>query len=154
MVRRSWLRAGALGVIAASNVVMVVGYAAAATSRGVSPWLATLVAVAVALQIAAWCVLGARRRDGRAGSAWVGAAAIVVLVGGALGYAILAPGADGVEPLVGGVPRRAAYVIYGIGVLPLVVLAAVFGRGFAAWAPTEADVARLRELRDSRGDAS
>jgi len=48
-------------------------------------------------------------------------------------------------PLLLGLPPRAAIVLYGIGVLPLLVLPLVFALTFDGHAPSEEDVRRVKE---------
>ncbi len=138
-----------IALIAVSSLVLVLGYAAAWWPGGAPRWVAVSFALATVAQLAAFCLLGARRRDGRTGAVAPGVIAAGVLVAVAFVTAIVAPDPGAAEPLLGGLPRRTAIVLYGIGIAPLAILATVFVRTFDAWAPTDEDVARLRAIRDA-----
>jgi hypothetical protein len=124
-------------VLACSSLLLVIGYGATWLPGGAPRWVAVCFALATVLQLCAFCLLGAVRRDGRVGSVAISVAVMGLLVGGALVYAILAADPGAAEGLVLGIPRRAALVLYGVGVAPLVVLSVVFVRTFDAWAGTE-----------------
>jgi hypothetical protein len=148
------VRRAAVAALVLSSAVLLCGYGAAWWPGGAPPWVALAFAFATVIQIAAFGVIGARRRDGRVGVVWVGVVVTMLLLGGAFAFAILAPDLGASEPLLLGVPRRAALILYGIGVAPLVALSWVFVRSFDAWAPTDDDVARLREIRAIRERAA
>lgn len=120
-------------MIAAASLLLVLGYSATFWPGGVPPWMAVTFALATVAQLMAFCVLGAVTREGRLGAAAWGIIAMGVLVGGSLVYAILAPDLGADEPLLLGVPRRAAVIIYGVGVLPLGALAWAFVAHFKKW---------------------
>jgi hypothetical protein len=122
----SGVRSGSIAVLACSSLMLVIGYGATWWPGGAPRWVAVCFALATVLQLCAFCLLGAVRRDGRVGSVVAGVAVMGVLVGGALVYAILAADPGATEELVLGMPRRAALVLYGVGVAPLVVLSVVF----------------------------
>ncbi len=141
------VRRVAVGALGVSSFALLVAYAAA-WWPGVSPrGVAVLFAGATVAQLVAFVLLGGRRRDGRLGAAWIGVAALLLLVGVILIAVSVADVSTAEEPLLLGLPRRAALVLYGVGIAPLALLAGAFARGFAAWAPTDADIARLRALR-------
>ena len=127
------IRTSAVALIATASFLLVLGYGATFWPGSVPMWVSALFAVATAAQLVAFCVLGAVTREGRLGAAAWGIIAMGVLVGGSLVYAIVAPDLVAHEPLLLGVPRRAAVIIYGVGVLPLAVLVWGFVRHFHLW---------------------
>lgn len=131
----SRVRSVAVACIAAASLLLLLGYSAAWWPGGVPTWVAVAFAVATVLQLGGFTALGAVARTGRLGHAAWGIAGMMLLVGGALVYAIVAPDLGAQEPLVLGLPRRAAVIIVGVGILPLVALAWAFVRHFAEWAP-------------------
>jgi heme/copper-type cytochrome/quinol oxidase subunit 4 len=141
------LRRVAVALLGASSVALLAGYAAAWWPSVEPRAVGVLFASAIVAQLVAFVLLGARRRDGRFGAAWIAVLALVVVVGGILLVVSLSEGSAANEPFLLGLPRRAALVLYGVGVAPLLVLAGAFARGFAQWAPTDDDLARVRALR-------
>jgi hypothetical protein len=137
----------AVALIALSAATLLLGYVALWWPGGPPRAVHVAMAVAVVTQLTAFVLLGARRRDGRIGAAWVAVGALVVLVGGVLVTVIVSADAGAAEPLLGGLPRRAGLVLYGVGMAPLLLVAGSFARSFDAWVPTEAEVEQLRALR-------
>ncbi len=141
------MRRAGVGLLALSSLALLVGYASAWWPSVAPRGVALLFAAATVLQLVAFVLLGARRRDGRLGAGWMAVVVLVALVGGILITTAAQPGSAEGEALLLGLPRRAAFVLYGVGIAPLLLLAGAFARGFAAWSATDADVARLRALR-------
>jgi hypothetical protein len=109
------------------------------------PWAPWIVALSTALAMLATMVLGAAR-DGRR-NAGLGGLAIpffvtFLLVAGGFSLALWLPAAG--EPLVLGLPRRAAIVLYGIGLLPLVILPVAYALTFDEMTLSEEDLERVR----------
>jgi hypothetical protein len=147
VARRASGRGVAVALLALSAATLLLGYVALWWSGGPSRTVHAVMAAAVVTQLTAFVLLGARRRDGRLGAAWVAVGAVVVLVGGVLVTVIVSADAGAAEPLLGGLPRRAGLVLYGVGLAPLVLLAGSFARSFDTWVPTEAEVEQVRALR-------
>jgi len=131
------LRTRAVALLATASLLLVLGYSATFWPGGVPMWVSVMFAVATVAQLMAFCVLGAVTREGRLGAAAWGVLTMGLLVGGALVYAIVAPDLGADEPLLLGLPRRAAVILYGVGVGPLAVLAMGFVKHFREWAPPE-----------------
>lgn len=126
--------------------------------RGVAPaWAPWVVAMATTLAMVATMILGAARRGRRNGG--LGRLAIpflvtFLLVAGGFALALLLPAAG--EPLVLGLPRRAAVVLYGVGLLPLFVLPLAYALTFDEMTLSEHDLERVRRAaaaaqKDARG---
>lgn len=128
-----------LGVLA-----IALAYAAAFIPRAApaAPWL---MVGGIALLIVALCVLGTRRSGRsrplllRVGLGFLG----LVLVAG-FGAALALPPESVAAPLLLGLPRRAALVVYGIGILPALFLPLVYALSFGRAVLGDAE---LRELR-------
>lgn len=109
------------------------------------PWAPWVIALSTALSMLATMALGAARRGRRNGG--LGGLAIpllvtFVLIAGAFTLALGLPAAG--EPLVLGLPRRAAIVLYGVGLLPLLVLPVAYALTFDEMTLSEDDLDRVR----------
>jgi hypothetical protein len=113
---------------------------------GAAPrWAPWIVALCTPLAMLATMVLGTARRGRR--NAGLGGLAIPFLltflvVAGGFALALSLPAAG--EPLVLGLPRRAAVVLYGIGLLPLFVLPVAYALTFDDMTLSEQDLERIR----------
>jgi hypothetical protein len=139
-------RGVAVAGLAIAAAVWLLAYAVTWRTGALPQALALGCVLATVGQLALFALLGARRADGRAGAAWGAAAVLLLGVGGLFAAVLLAPDLGAAEPLLGGLPRRAALVLLGVGLLPLPLLALAFARGFDAWTPSAEDVARLKAL--------
>jgi hypothetical protein len=113
-----------------------------------------LMAVAVPVCLIATMVLGAARGSRALGALKWPILLVFVLVGGGFLLALLLP-ADTVHgPYWLGLPRRAAVVLYGVGLLPLFVLPLAYAFTFDALTLSDEDLARVRAARshDARDD--
>lgn len=130
-----------------SITAIAVAYVAALVTRGAStlaPWIA---AIAIPLALTAIMILGAVRGDkgiGRLGTPF-GFVALILIVG-FLAALILPATESPASSLWLGLPARAAIVIYGIGVLPIIVLPVAYALTFETQTLTADDVERVREL--------
>lgn len=109
------------------------------------PWTAWAIALSTALSMLATMVLGAARRgkpNGGLGGLALPLVVTFVLIAGGFSLALALPSAG--EPLVLGLPRRAAIVLYGIGLLPLFVLPVAYALTFDEMTLSEEDLKRVR----------
>lgn len=151
MHARLALRSFVAGVLA-----VALAYGLAFLPPGAARWAPWIMAAGIALTMASAMALGASRPGRPLGAlGWVFAGAFVLILGGfwlALG---LTP-AGGGEPLWLGLPRRAAILVYGIGLLPVFLLPVAYAMTFDAVTLSDEDLARFRraiaELK-SRGVA-
>ena len=129
--------------------VLLVGlaYAAAGFSgapRAAAPWL---MATGIPVLLVSLILLATRRKGGpRLPSILVlglGFLGLVLLLG--FGAALVLPAEKTVAPLYLGLPRRAALVIYGIGILPVGILPLVFALSFDRVVLSEEELRDLRE---------
>jgi hypothetical protein len=140
-------RRAAVVVLFVSIAAIAIAYGAALVTRGAStlaPWIA---AIAVPISLTAIMILGAVRGDKGIGRLAIpfGFVALILIVG-FLAALILPATESATSSLWLGLPVRAAIVIYGIGVLPIIVLPVAYALTFETQTLTAQDVERVREL--------
>ena len=106
-----------------------------------------LMAVAVPVCMIATMVLGAARGSHPLGALKWPILLVFVLVGGGFLLALLLPPDTVNGPYWLGLPRRAAVVLYGVGLLPLFVLPLAYAFTFDALTLSDEDLARVRAAR-------
>lgn len=132
-------------VIAVSAIAA--GYAAAFVPGGTPEWAPWLLAIGIPAALAAMMVLGATRGDQGIGRLKLPFLFVFVVL--ALGFclALALPADEGQGSfLLLGLPLRAAIVIYGIGLIPIVVLPVAYALTFDTQTLNEADIQRVRDL--------
>jgi hypothetical protein len=146
MAARSGLMAVVFGTLAAA-----VAYAAAFLPGGAPPWAAWAMEIGIAASCVGLMALGAARPGRRLGVLMVPLIfTFVVLVAG-FGLALALPGREGVASrLWAGLPVRAAIILYGIGILPMLVLPLSYALTFRQMTLTAEDVERIRVLGAER----
>lgn len=113
-----------------------------AVPASVSPWL---MAGGVTLLLTSLLLLGARRRGRRAPIPLVFAIVSVgLLILACFGAALLLPAETPNATLLLGLPRRAALLVYGVGILPFLVLPVAYALSFEATVLSEAELSELR----------
>lgn len=100
--------------------------------------------VGVALLMPGALLLGALRPGRNHRRLHVVAASVGALLLVAFGAALLLPDAGSAEVVLLGLPRRAAIVIYGVGLLPMLWLPWAFARDFRDFGLDEERLAELR----------
>jgi hypothetical protein len=150
----------ALGLIVASAVAIGLAYASAFLPGGTPPWGPWLLALGTATILVAAIVLGAAK-SGKAGFRALVAPFLFtyVVIAGGFALALLLTDADPAQPVLWlGLPRRAAIVLYGIGLLPMLVLPLAYALTFERMTLTPEDWQRVldaaREVQASRAAAS
>ncbi|MDQ6827611.1 MAG: hypothetical protein M3081_01950 [Gemmatimonadota bacterium] len=140
------LRRAALAAIVIATLAIATAYASAFAPGGAPRWAPWLLSSGTSVAMIALATLGAVGRDGKLG--WLALPlgfTLVILIGG-FALALTLPATGAAEPLFLGLPRRAAVVLYGIGVLPALVLPIAYALSFDARTLTEADLERVRVL--------
>lgn len=135
--------------------LIAIAYGAAFLPGGAPPWAPYLLAIGTAGTMTSAMVLGAARPGRRLGVlAFVFAAAFLLVAGGFVAALLLPPeGSEG--PLWWGLPRRAAILIYGIGLLPVVLLPVAYAATFDRVTLSDADLASFRaRIAAARSDAA
>jgi hypothetical protein len=140
-------RRAAVVVLFLSVVAIGIAYAAALVTNGgssLAPWIA---AIGIPTSLTAIMILGAVRGDKGIGSLTLPFlfVALILIVGFVAALALPATENAG-SRLILGLPLRAAIVIYGIGLLPIVVLPVAYALTFETQTLSADDVERVREL--------
>ena len=136
-----------------SAILMIAaGYASAFKTGGAPSWAPWLLAIGIPAALGSIMILGAARGDKGIGALKLPFLFVfIVLASGfclALGLPITE--ASG-SRLFLGLPIRAAIVIYGIGLLPIVVLPVAYAVTFDTQTLSESDIARVREMAEQTG---
>lgn len=134
----------ALGGLVASVAAVGAAYAGALLSGPTPGWAPVAMVAGIAGSAVSLMVLGAARKGGVGRLAVPFAFLFVVLLLG-FGAALLMPPERGAPPeLWLGLPPRAAVVLYGVGLLTLLVMPAAYALTFDEHALTEDDWRRVR----------
>ena len=140
--RRSALIALFFGISA-----IAAGYLAAFNTAGTPIWAAWLLALGIPIALGAIMILGAARGRRGIGPLKVPFAFVVVVLMIGFGAALALPATEGpLSTLWLGLPARAAIVIYGVGLLPIVVLPIAYALTFETQTLSVEDVERVRAL--------
>lgn len=133
-----------VGALALSTAAIAVSYASAFLPGGAPAWAPWLLAGALATSVVAFMALGAARGDRGVGRLAPALALTFVLVAGAFALALALPAERAGDALWLGLPRRAAILLYGVGLLPLLVLPFAYAWTFESQTLSEADLERVR----------
>jgi hypothetical protein len=136
----------ALLALTLSCLAIGAAYASAFLPAGAPAFAPWAIAIGSAGSLSAMMALGATRR-GRLHP--VSACAIVLtflIVAGGFGFALVQPAAEGAGgALLLGLPVRTAVIVYGVGLLPLLVLPLTYALTFDDQVLSEADLQRVRD---------
>jgi hypothetical protein len=138
------VRPFALAVLVLALMAIAAAYGSAFVVAGGASWSVPVFLLGVSLATGAMMAIGATR-DGRLGVLWVPILLTVAIVIGGLLLAWSLPG--DAEPLWFGLPRRAAIVLYGVGLLPMFVLPLAYALTFDRVTLRAEDIARVRAAR-------
>ena len=146
-------RRASLVALVSGILAIAVGYAAAFLPEGAPPWAPWLLALGVPIALGAIMILGAARgRMGIGPLKYPFAFVVAVLAIGFCAALALPATESALSRLWLGLPARAAIVIYGIGLLPIIVLPVAYALTFEAQTLSAQDVERVRQLaRENRG---
>jgi hypothetical protein len=140
--RRSALIALFIGILAIAG-----GYAAAFSKDGTPPWAPWLLALGIPVTVGAIMILGAARGARGLGPLKFPFLFVVAILAVGFCAALALPATESpLSRLWLGLPARAAVVIYGIGLLPIVVLPIAYALTFETQTLSAEDVERVREL--------
>jgi hypothetical protein len=133
----------ALALLLGGLLAIVAAYASVLLPRDGASWGSWAMAIGTSLVLVAFMLLGLAKAGRALGLLWLVLGFTVLVCVMAFGAALLlSPAGDTV--LFGGLPRRAAIVLYGVGLLPLVVLPVAYALTFDRVTLSEADLARVR----------
>ncbi|MBL0173000.1 MAG: hypothetical protein IPP90_20300 [Gemmatimonadaceae bacterium] len=141
------VRRVAFAAVVLSAAGIAVAYASAFASPAIAAFGPWIMSVALPICLMAMMTFGAVR-DGRGLGVLIWPIAIVlVLVTGGFLLALALPPDEPSAALWLGLPKRAAVILYGVGVLPLFVLPFAYALTFDAFTLSDADIARVRAAR-------
>ena len=149
-------RSVALTALCVAILAIGVGYAAAFGKSGPPAWAPWLLALGIPISLGAIMILGAARGEKGIGPLKLPFLFVVAVL--AIGFcaALALPATESpLSKLWLGLPARAAVVIYGIGLLPIVVLPVAYALTFETQTLSAEDVERVRAMgRENRERAS
>ena len=134
----------AVGALALGTLAIAAAYASAFLPGGAPSWAGWAMAMGVPLDLVATMVLGAAQRGRAPASMLIAFGVVGALLAGGFALALALPADLGAaEPLWLGLPRRAAVIVYGVGLLPVIVLPVVYAITFDADTLRPDDLARV-----------
>jgi hypothetical protein len=154
--RRDTTRATALIALFIGTLAIASGYAAAFSRGGTPVWAPWLLALGIPTAVGAIMILGAARSNRGIGPLKIPFlfTVAVLAVGFCAALALPANETAGSQLWLG-LPVRAAVVIYGVGLLPIVVLPIAYAVTFETQTLSAEDVERVRALgRQNRTSVS
>jgi hypothetical protein len=140
-------RTSALVALCVAIAAIAIGYSAAFAKSGTPVWAPWLLALGIPISLGAIMILGAARGDKGIGPLKLPFLFVVAVL--AIGFcaALALPATE--SPLARlwlGLPERAALVIYGVGLLPIVVLPVAYALTFDTQTLNADDVERVRAM--------
>jgi len=148
--RRLALIALFVGILAIAG-----GYAAAFSKTGTPSWAPWLLALGIPVAVGAIMILGAARGARGVGPLKFPFLFVVAILAVGFCAALALPATEGpLSRLWLGLPARAAVIIYGVGLLPIVVLPIAYALTFETQTLSAEDVERVRELGRAYKDRS
>ena len=146
MTRRAAIAALFLAIIS-----IALGYASAFSKGGAPVWAAWLLALGIPTALGAIMILGAVRSNRGLGRLVIPFALVVLVLAIGFGAALALPGGESATTgLWLGLPPRAAIVIYGVGLLPILVLPVAYAMTFESQTLSASDVEKVRAVASER----
>jgi len=137
----------ALGALLLAIAAIAIGYAGAFNKSGTPTWAPWFLALGVPVALGAIMILGAARGNRGIGALTFPFAFVVLVLAAGFAAALALPGADGpLSRLWLGLPARAAIVIYGIGLLPIIILPVAYAMTFEEMTLSSQDLERVRAI--------
>ena len=136
----------ALAALLAGTLAIAAAYASAFLPGPPPAWSAWALGTGTAVVMVAASALGAVRPGRGLGRLKLPLAIVFVILAGGFALVLSMPGTDAPgAPLFLGLPPRAAIVLLGIGLLPLLVMPIAYALTFDDMTLSEADLERVRE---------
>ena len=133
--------------ITLSTCAIAVGYASAFSHGGPPSWAPWLLAFGIPGALGGVMVLGAARERGGVGPLALPFAFVIITLTVGFCLALGLPANEGPgSTLWLGLPLRAAIVVYGIGLMPVVVLPVAYALTFGTQTLSAEDVERVRQM--------
>lgn len=144
-------RRAALVALFLAIAAIATAYAAAFSRAGTPAWAPWLLVVGIPIALGAIMILGATRGERGIGALKIPFVFVVATLTIGFGAALALPATEGpLSRLWLGLPARAAIVIYGVGLLPILVLPIAYALTFESQTLNAEDVERVRELGRAR----
>jgi hypothetical protein len=151
--RIDFTRRAARSTLAASIVAVAMAYGAAFTPGGAPVWAPWLLAIGVPAALVAVMILGAARGQRGIGKLKAPFAFVFLVLATGFCLALALPVSEGPSSeLWLGLPARAAIVLYGIGLLPIIVLPVAYALTFDTQTLDASDIDKVRELAKSNAE--
>lgn len=139
--------------ITIATLAIAVGYASAFMPGGAPTWAPWLLALGIPGALGGIMVLGAARERGGVGRLAIPFAFVIVTLVVGFCLALGLPANEGpASELWLGLPLRAAIVVYGIGLMPVVVLPVAYALTFGTQTLSAGDVERVKRVGKLRAD--
>lgn len=144
----------ALGLVILSSLAIGAGYLSAFLPGGTPPWGPWVFMVGTSVIMVSTMALGASR-GGRIGRLWIPLALVLGILVGGFGLVLLLPPTDPTDPVLWlGLPPRAAIVLYGIGLLPFLLVPVAYAWTFDELTLAEGDLERVRDAARKAREAA
>jgi hypothetical protein len=140
----------AIGALLVSALLIGAAYVGALVASPVPRWAPWALMIGTSTIMLATMVLGASRRGAGIGRLVVPFAAIFTVLIVGFSAALVLPAESATSPLWFGLPRRAAVILYGVGVLPLFVLPIAYAVTFESLTLSNEDLERVRAVKRAR----
>lgn len=138
---------GARLALTAASIAIATAYASAFKAGGAPVWAPWLLAFGIPVAFVAVMVMGAARDRGGVKKLFVPFAFVGVLLTVGFCLALGLPANESAESsLLLGLPLRAAIVIYGVGLIPIVVLPVAYALTFETQTLNAEDLDKVRKL--------
>ncbi|HEV7389150.1 MAG TPA: hypothetical protein VGN73_11100 [Gemmatimonadaceae bacterium] len=140
-------RRWALGALFVAIAAIATGYAGAFSDTGAPSWAPWLLALGIPVALGAVMILGAVRGARGIGALKFPFAFVILVLVIGFGAALVLPSTDGpLSRLWLGLPARAAIVIYGVGLLPIIILPVAYAMTFEEMTLSAQDLERVRAM--------
>ena len=143
-------RALPVGATAVAALLIAAGYGGAFLPGGAPAWAAWVMIIGIATLLVALMLLGALRSGDSARPLLLPLLAVYLILLGGFGAALVFPPEPANGNLWLGLPRRAALVLFGIGLLPVMILPVAYARTFDSLTLRPEDLERIRAARARR----
>jgi hypothetical protein len=142
-------------VLVLGTCAIAAGYASAFLPGGTPTWGPWLLAIGIPAAIGGIMMLGAARDSGGVGRLAIPFAFVILTLIIGFSLALALPANEQTESRLWlGLPARAAIVVYGIGLLPAIVLPLAYALTFESQTLSSEDVQRVRDLQKPNDGAS
>jgi len=140
-------RRAALIALFTAILAIAVGYASAFSKSGAPMWGAWLLAIGIPIALGAIMILGALRGKQGIGRLKFPFVFVILVLMIGFGAALALPATESpLSRLWLGLPLRAAIVIYGVGLLPIIVLPVAYAMAFETLTLSSEDVDHVRAI--------